>query len=89
MISSKYISSLLLLVVAVNFCIASDCLENKAKAEERQREGMMDIVPPKCDENGKYEKIQCFFVGCYCADGETGAIIGDVVRWGEGRPICD
>ncbi|RWS20515.1 hypothetical protein B4U80_12062 [Leptotrombidium deliense] len=89
MVSNKCIASLLLLVLAVNICIASDCREKKAKAEQMEREGVMDVFPPSCEENGNYMKIQCMFTGCYCADVETGTMIGDVVPWDEGRPVCD
>lgn len=39
--------------------LASECLEEKAKAEELQQEGAIGVMMPRCDSNGDYEAKQC------------------------------
>ena len=44
--------------------------------------------PPRCQEDGSFEKIQCRGMTCFCVDTETGRVVKDtsiITLYGEPR----
>ncbi|RWS23204.1 hypothetical protein B4U80_13951 [Leptotrombidium deliense] len=74
-------------MVIIHVCFASKCLEELKENDRLRTQGVQDLFGPVCASDGKYEKIQCMLLGCYCVNEDTGEKIGDIFRWGR-KPEC-
>lgn len=47
------------------------------------------LLIPRCDKEGRFDKVQCFSGICYCVDTNGNKIANTEKPSSEGRPDCD